>query len=535
MHAIIYAAKSTKDKKGSIPDQLKDGRAKAKELKMPVAAEFEDEDKSAYHGNRGDGLRKAMAECERIAPCALIVQRSDRLARGDVVKAQHLSEVVVWAIKHDVTLISVLDPAAFPDTTDPNMKLILGGIAGMSGNQESAKRGESVKKGIARTVERGEWRGSAAPEGFVIKKTLVGSDTVRWVEKHPEDSEKFELIWRLDLEGRSAMSISLELDRRGWMTRPSRRNLKPQRFSVTRVRRILNSPTQAGQQVLHGKTYEAAWDGYIDPDAFWHRKAERAGRAPKHGGGRPQKHPRLLTGLAVCGLCGAPAQAASGTRPRKDGSRRRLYVCKNHRYHHKDSPGWCQARPWEAAAVDAAILASIEGLLGDAATLREQLETGQRAEREKLERVAAEAVEAVQAAEHAAERATAEFADAEDADERALLKDAAMVKRAEAKKERTRADAALDALNADQPEPDTEGAITALWARLQEQVTEAGGDVRVLNAALRESFAKFELYSDGRLVPTISPDAAARFARHSEVNLRRGLRDDLLRLPAIVL
>ncbi len=141
----------------------------------------------------------------------------------------------------------------------------------------------------------------------------------------------------------------------------------------------------------------------------------------------------------------------------------------------------------------------------------------------------------MQTAEHAAERATAEFADAEDADERALLKDAAMVKRAEAKKERTRADAALDALNADQPEPDTEGAITALWTRLQEQVTEAGGDVRVLNAALRESFAKFELYSDGRLVPTISPDAAARFARDSEVNLRKGLRDDLLRLPAIVL
>jgi DNA invertase Pin-like site-specific DNA recombinase len=533
MQAVIYAAKSTKDAKGSIPDQLADGRDKAKELDLPVVAEFHDEDKSAYHGNRGDGLLKAMAECERIAPCALIVQRSDRLARGDVKKAQHLSEVVVWAIRHDVTLISVLDPSAFPDTTDPNMKLILGGIAGMSGNQESAKRSESVKKGIARTVERGEWRGSAAPEGFVIRKDDGGE--TRWIEKHPEDSEKFDLIWRLDLEGRSAMAISLELDRRGWMTRPSRRNLEPQRFSVQRVRRILNSPTQAGQQVLGGKTYDAAWEGYIDPETFWRRKAERAGRAPKHGGGRPQKHPRLLAHLAVCGLCGAPAQAASGTRPRNDGSRRRLYVCKNHRYHHRDSPGWCPARPWEASAVDAAILTSIEVLLGDATRLREQLETGQRAEREKLERIAAEAAEAVQAAERAAELATQEFADAEDADERALLKDAAMVKRAEAKKERTRADAALDALNAEQPEPDTEGAMVAMWTRLQEQITAAGGDVKVLNAALRESFAKFELHPDGRLVPTISPDAAARFARDSEVNLRMTLGDDLLRLPAIVL
>ncbi len=504
MHAIIYAAKSTKDKKGSIPDQLKDGRTEAKKRKLTVAAKFEDEDKSAYHGNRGDGLREAMAECERLAPCALIVQRSDRLARGDAVKAQHLSEVVLWAIKHDVTLISVLDPAAFPDGADPNMKLILGGIAGMSGNQESAKRGESVKKGIARTVERGEWRGSAAPEGFVIRKALEGSSTTRWIEKHPEDSEKFELIWRLDLEGRSAMAISLELDRRGWMTRPSRKNLKPLRFSVTRVRRILNSPTQAGQQVLHGKTYEASWEGYIDPETFWRRKAERSGRAPKHGGGRPQKHPRLLAGLARCGLCGASAQAASGTRPRKDGSRRRLYVCSNHRYHHKDSPDWCPAPPWEASAVDAVMLGSIEQMLSDDDALRQQLESGQRAEHEKLERIAAEASEAAQAAEAAAERATAEFADAEDTDERALLKDAAMVKRAEAKRERSRADAALDALN-DETTPDPKAAARAL----RERIADAGEDVRMLNAALREGYEALALFhtDDGvRIVPALIAD-----------------------------
>ncbi len=500
--AVLYAAKSTKDKKGSIPDQLKDGRAEAKGRKMPVAAEFHDEDKSAYHGNRGDGLLKAMAECERLAPCALIVQRSDRLARGDVVKAQHLSEVVVWAIKHDVTLISVLDPAAFPDTTDPNMKLILGGIAGMSGNQESAKRSESVKKGIARTVERGEWRGSAPPEGFVIKKDDGG--TTRWIEKHPEDGEKFELIWRLDLEGRSARAISLELDRRGWMTRPSRRNLEPQRFSVTRVRRILNSPTQAGQQVLHGEVHNAEWEGYIDPEAFWRRKAERGGRAPKHGGGRPPRHPRLLAGIARCGLCGAPVQAASGTRPRKDGTRRRLYVCSSHRYHHKDSPNWCPARPWEAEAVDATMLSRIEWMLEDDDALRAQLESGQRAEREKLERIAAEAAEAAQDAERAAKRATQEFADATDDDERDLLKDAAMVKRADAKRERARADAALDALN-DEAAPDPKAAARSL----RERIAEAGDDVRLLNAALREGYEALALFhEDGgvRIIPALLAD-----------------------------
>jgi DNA invertase Pin-like site-specific DNA recombinase len=503
MHAIIYAAKSTKDKKGSLPDQLKDGRDEARKRKLTVAAEFEDEDKSAYHGNRGDGLLKAMAECERLAPCALIVQRSDRLARGDAVKAQHLSEVVLWAIKHDVTLISVLDPAAFPDGADPNMKLILGGIAGMSGNQESAKRGESVKKGIARTVERGEWRGSAPPEGFVIRKDAEGSR--RWIEKHPEDAEKFDLIWRLDLEGRSAMAISLEMDRRGWMTRPSRRNLKPQRFSVTRVRRILNSPTQAGQQVLGGEVHDAEWEGYIDPETFWRRKGERAGLAPKHRPGRPQKHQRLLAGIARCGLCGASAQAASGTRPRKDGTRRRLYVCSNHRYHHKDSPDWCPARPWEAEAVDATMLSRIERMLEDDDALRAQLESGQRAERERLERDAAEATEEAQSADRAAERATAEFADAEDPDERALLKDAAMQKRQQAASARMRADVALDALN-DETVPDTKAAAR----ELRDRIADAGDDVKMLNAALREGYEALALFheDDGgvRIIPALLAD-----------------------------
>jgi DNA invertase Pin-like site-specific DNA recombinase len=500
MDAILYAAKSTKDKKGSIPDQLADGRTKAADLGLTVADEFQDEDKSAYHGDRGDGLVKAMAACERLAPCTLIVQRSDRLARGDFVKARGLAEVVLWAIKHDVKLVSVMDPAAFPDLDDPNMRMILGGIAGMSGNQESSKRGESVKKGIARVVKDGEWRGSAAPEGFVIKKEIDGRNITRWIEKHPDDQEKFELIWRLDLEGRSAMAISLELDRRGWMTRPSRRNLKPRRFDVRRVRRILDSPAQAGLQILHGEAHDANWEGYVEPEAFHRRKAERGEGAPKHPGGRPEKQPRLLSGLAHCGLCGAPAQAMSGTRPRKDGTRRRLYVCNSHRYHHKDSPDWCPAMPWDATEVDAEALSGVEGLLNDSGTLLAQLEGGQRAERDKLARTAAEASEAATAAERAAERATTEFAGAEDEDERALLKDAARVKRAEAKRERSRADAALDALASDDSTPDPTAAANTLRERIAE--ASSSGDVKVLNAALREHFEAFALsrLPDGRNV-----------------------------------
>jgi DNA invertase Pin-like site-specific DNA recombinase len=100
MKAVMYAAKSTKDKHGSNPTQLQQGRERAELEGWPVLGEFSDEDATAYHGNRGDGLAQAMAACEQAAgEVALIVQHSDRLARGNGKDARHLVEYALWAIK----------------------------------------------------------------------------------------------------------------------------------------------------------------------------------------------------------------------------------------------------------------------------------------------------------------------------------------------------------------------------------------------------------------------------------------------------
>src|SRR5450755_1171652 len=113
--AVLYGAKSTRDEKGSIPTQLRDCRDLAKRHGYEVAGEYKDEASSAYHGDRGPGLVKAMAECEhQVAEhgsCALICQHSDRLARGDAKQARHLVEVVLWGLKAGVELLSVQDPA----------------------------------------------------------------------------------------------------------------------------------------------------------------------------------------------------------------------------------------------------------------------------------------------------------------------------------------------------------------------------------------------------------------------------------------
>jgi DNA invertase Pin-like site-specific DNA recombinase len=96
-----------------------DCRAIAEREGWEVVAPFQDEAASAYSGNRGPGLAAALELCERLAAedgaAALIVQHSDRLARGDGKAAMHLVEYALWALRHDVTIRSVQDDQTFGD------------------------------------------------------------------------------------------------------------------------------------------------------------------------------------------------------------------------------------------------------------------------------------------------------------------------------------------------------------------------------------------------------------------------------------
>ena len=85
--AINYAAKSTQDRRGSIPDQLTDNRAMCEREGWPILGEYSDEGFSAYRGNRGPGLTDARAHAASVAAetgevVMLVCQHSDRISRG---------------------------------------------------------------------------------------------------------------------------------------------------------------------------------------------------------------------------------------------------------------------------------------------------------------------------------------------------------------------------------------------------------------------------------------------------------------------
>jgi DNA invertase Pin-like site-specific DNA recombinase len=156
---VIYAAKSTEDRRGSIPGQLAECRAAiAAHPGRLVVAEYTDEAFSAFSANRGPGLAEAMAHAEELAEedavAELWVQHSDRLARGDGHSARHTVELALWALKRDVKIRTLHDPDTFRD-------LLYAVVTGQRNHEDSRRRGLAVQSGRRRAALRGDLSGTS--------------------------------------------------------------------------------------------------------------------------------------------------------------------------------------------------------------------------------------------------------------------------------------------------------------------------------------------------------------------------------------
>lgn len=532
---VIYAAKSSEDKRGSIPTQLADCRAAANADGGIVAGEFTDEDESGWSANRGDGLLQARARAVELAEehgaAHLWVQHTDRLARGDGLKADHLVEIFIEMRRANVRLRSVQD--------DYNLVSVSAAAnAGDRNSGDSDRKSQAVRDGLRRTAERGdgEWicRGIKL-DGYAVQRDFDERGRVtREVIKDPDRKHIYELMFEMALAGHSLQAIQLEFSSRGFTTAPVRKDHKPRPFDVNRLSQALDNPAYAGLVVHKGEILPnpGKWPPYVSVEDFYRLREQRRERshATRRKVGRPVEG-FLLAELARC-ECGSSAHAQTGRVRRADSSRPRTYVCRAHREHHRDSREHCPATPYDAITVDRAVIAGIEDLITDADAVREQLFAGRAAEQERLAKIAEQAHEDAAAAVRAADRAEERYAGAlaaEDDSACEVLLGAAKRKREEAKRARTRREAALDALSAaaDESEGDQAAAVMErIWEALSGRVHEAQGDIKKLNAALREWFDRFELHhhDDGSIgiVPFLSGTAVARVMREPALWPRYG-------------
>lgn len=352
---VVYAAKSTEDKRGSIPDQLDDCRRVIEcDAGRWIVGEYCDEAFSAFSGNRGPGLVDAMQCVADLAAergvAELWAQHSDRLARGDGRSARHAVEIALWALKRDVQVRTVQDPDTFRD-------LLYAVVTGQRNHEDSRRRGAAVAAGRRRAAARGEHLGYR-PDGY---RTLVEVDgsgaVVRRLVIDPERQPLIEMIFALALRGRSPRAIAAAVNRAGWMTKPLFRSKEPRPWVAERIRLLLRNPRYAGLSVLRGEVLAAGqWPAYITPSQHERLRARTQGPLKAS----PQRESYLLSGLASCGLCGRALTARTNGR-RTDGTLNRTYVCAGHLLARE--AGRCDAPVISAEMLELMFVASLGSLL----------------------------------------------------------------------------------------------------------------------------------------------------------------------------
>jgi hypothetical protein len=517
---VIYAARSKTDE-----DRNESAASQVEQILSRVAGrriigEPHIDYASGSKSNRGPGLaaatESATAEAERSGAAELWVYHSSRLGRGSGKpgQARAIGRLLYELQAAGVTVRSVTD-----DEFTANE--MLWGFASRQAAKYSEDLSAHVKRGYIAAAARGTaaWlaRGIRLGGYEVLKSFDDSGRVVHNAIKHPEDGWIYELIWQMARAGHSELSIQLELSARGARTRPARKDHQSRPFDINRISQILDNPAYAGLLVHNGEIVGAGrWPRYVEPEEFFRLRDERRERchAAKRKPGRPPLG-YLLSELASCGVCGRPMRAETSRRGLADGTRRRRYTCSAHRAYHPKSVEWCAATPVDAETADKLVFSGIDNLLTNADTLREQLSAGRTAEIERIGRIAETARQEVATAERVARKAQERYERAlEDDDDDAADINLAAVrrKREDASRANDRLNAALDAINT-APAHDDQDVLARVWEALGGQVADAEGDIRKLNAALREWFDTFELrHTSGALevVPVLSRSALAR-------------------------
>jgi DNA invertase Pin-like site-specific DNA recombinase len=492
--AVLYAAKSTVDVRGSIPDQLADGRRLATAKGFVVSAEFKDEDASAYHGNRGPDLDRAMAECERLSvghgSVALVVQHSDRLARGDAKQARHLIEIVLWAIKHDVQLLSLQDPEIL---AGGDMALLLGAIGGMRNHQDSKRKGLAVKSGMQRRARRGLHNGGPRPYGYLWQPYMDdrGETTKRLVVYEPE-AAVIRRIYAEFVGGQGQRAICRALNADG---------ITSQRGGTWHQGTLANylaSPLYKGSVRLNGEVFDGQHEPIIDAETWEKARQLREALANSDGGGRGRCSSRghiFTKGLLRCGRCGE-AMIPRSVPNRTPGSWYEVYLCYGRM---RNGTSFCSQQPVRREPIDSAVWRFFERVALDVEATKRALSEANDGKLAEFRTLRQQAAQEAQKASEALTRIERDYIDGKITAEQWGRLEAKLTAEADAAgAEAERLSAHEDALRAELESFDAETAALQELAAIRAMIaTEARHGrqhgIDAFRAALRRLFVSFEL------------------------------------------
>lgn len=523
--AVLYAAKSTEDKRGSIPDQLAKGRAFCEQEGWTVFGEDKDEGLSAYSGNRGKGLEKmkalALALADEYGECNFVALHSDRVARGagDAPgAADHLVEVVANLRRHSVTLRTVEDDLY----GDNRVGLLMAAVMGQRNTEDSKRKSLAVKAGMARSRKRGIYVGGKA-FGLAWKRD---ENEERMAYFEPHAIPIIQRIYAEYLAGIAQLTIAQSLSRDGV---PTARGGK---WHQGTVQKILSAPVYAGLVNDGEKLIEGRHEGVIEREVWDRVQTLLASNRRSGGAGRPVAGMHIFRkGFLEC-ECGGSMVPRTAAR-RTDGPEYEIYYC----YERHRDPELCSMPPITRMHVDAAILAYFAQVGVDFEATREALRDARHRQSDEVSALLARAEGAAAEVEARLERVKLDYTngDLTAAEWRELRGDLDR-ELGDAQAEAARFGATLTEVDAQASRADVEEEVVRHLANIRSAVTgeiqDAAG-VASVRATLMRLFEKFvlhvgtppaahvELIGELWIEPILCDEAVAGFDADSQPLIRK--------------
>jgi DNA invertase Pin-like site-specific DNA recombinase len=296
--AIYLRISQDRDGRGAgVQRQLEDCQAWAERNAVTLAEVYTDNDVSAYSGKPRPAYRRMCADIKAGLIDAVIVWHLDRLHRSPA----ELEDFIVLVEAHGIHVVTISGGDYDLTTSDGRaMARVVGAFA----RKESEDKSRRITRQKLQAAQQGKRSGGGT--------RAYGYDPTHRHVVPDEAAVIADAATRL-LAGETLRAVCNDLNNRNVRTVTGRK------WSTTVLRTILMSARISAQVELHGEIISTGdWQPIVTP-AQTARLRALLGDPQRRTNRSPRSYP--LTGLLVCGLCGARLVA----RPRGDGRRR--YVC----------------------------------------------------------------------------------------------------------------------------------------------------------------------------------------------------------------
>lgn len=297
MRAVLYARVSQGNVK-SVDDQLTDLRRWAAGAGATVVAEHRDDGVSASRYARGKARPGWTAVVDLVASGAV-----DAVAVWEVSRATRdrpVMAALLGVLAETGTVLVAGGREHDPSDPDDAFNLDIGAAVAV---RESAQLAKRTRRGVAASAAAG--RPSGPPHwGTRIEFDPSTGRALRRVEDGDTAPVVREVVRRL-LAGENPTAVARDLNRRGVPTPAG-----GARWIGSNLLRTVAAPVMAGLRVHRGRVLDGVvgdWPALVTPDEYAQLQAilsDPARRTVRDG----SHTTRLVVGIAVCGVCGAPVR-----------------------------------------------------------------------------------------------------------------------------------------------------------------------------------------------------------------------------------